>query len=125
TQPVSQIAREGATITFSVAAQGDAPLLYQWRKDSVDIAGEISATLVLSLVDDSDQGSYEVKVSNNSGTVTSDAVTLDIVHAPEITDDLIDGSVDFGEQLVLTVTADGDEPLAYTWLTNGVVALNA
>jgi hypothetical protein len=125
TQPVSQIAREGATIIFSIVAQGDAPLLYQWRKNDVDIPGETSASLMLSLVDDSDQGSYDVEVSNNSGTITSEAATLDIVHAPEITDDLADDSIDFGEQLVLSVTATGDEPLAYTWLTNGVVALGA
>lgn len=125
TQPINQIAREGAIIVFSVVAQGDPPLLYQWRKDDVDIPGETSATLTLPIVDDTDEGSYEVEVSNNSGTITSDTVTLDIIQAPEITDDLADDSIDLGEQLVLTVTADGDEPLNYTWFTNGVVALGA
>lgn len=126
TQPVGpQTAREGATIIFSVAATGDPPLLYQWRKDNVDIAGETSATLTLSLVDDSDEGDYEVVVSNNSGAITSDPATLTIVHAPEIIDDLFDDSIGFGEQLVLTVTADGDAPLTYTWFTNGVVVLGA
>jgi hypothetical protein len=76
-------------------------------------------------VDDSDEADYDVEVSNNSGVVTSEVAALDIVHAPEITDDLTDSSVDFGEQLMLTVTTDGDEPLTYTWLTNGVVALGA
>jgi Immunoglobulin I-set domain len=126
TQPVGpQTAREGATIIFSVVATGDPPLLYQWRKDDVDIDGETTPTLTLSFVDDSDEGDYDVVVSNNSGTVTSDPATLTIVHAPEIIDDLFDDSIGFGEQLVLTVTADGDEPLSYTWFTNGVVVLGA
>ncbi len=121
TQPVSQIAREGATIVFSVVAQGDPPLLYQWRKGGVDIAGETTATLTLSPVDASDQGDYDVEVSNNSGTVTSEEATLDIIQPAEITDDLADAAIDVGDQLVLSVTADGDAPLSYTWLTNGVV----
>jgi len=125
THPVDQTAREGATIVFSVTAQGDPPLLYQWRKDGVDIDGETSSTLLLSPVDDDSEGSYDVEVSNNSGSVTSDAATLTIIGPPEITDDLTDESIDFGERLVLTVTAEGDTPLSYTWFTNGVIARGA
>jgi hypothetical protein len=125
TQPVSQIAREDARITFSVVAQGDPPLLYQWRKDGDDLTGETSAMLIIDPVTDDDDGEYEVVISNNSGSVTSEMATLTVVHAPEITEDPESGSVNPGGQLVLSVTAEGDATLVYSWYTNGVLVSGA
>ncbi|TVR52258.1 MAG: DUF2341 domain-containing protein, partial [Puniceicoccaceae bacterium] len=92
-QPNSQVAAVGDTVTFSVLAGGDPTLLYQWRKDGVDIDGADGATLTLEDVDTDDAADYSVVVTNDYGTVTSNNATLtvqeslDFVHAIRITFD--------------------------------------
>jgi len=82
TQPASQNANAGGTVTFNVVATGTGPLTYQWNKDGSDIASATSATLTLTGVQPSDAGSYLVRVSNGGGTVTSDPATLTVLAAP-------------------------------------------
>lgn len=125
TQPVNQIAREDARIVFSVVAQGDPPLVYQWRKDGDDLLGETSDTLILEPITDLDEGAYEVVVSNNSGSVTSASANLDVVHAPLIVDDLLSSTNSTGVDFTLTVSAEGDEPLTYQWYRDGQIILGA
>jgi len=71
----------GAAVTFSVTATGDAPLSYQWRKDSTAIAGATGSTYTISATNTSDNGNYTVVVSNAAGTITSNGATL-IVNPP-------------------------------------------
>jgi len=125
TQPVSQIAREDATIVFSVVAQGDPPLRYQWRKGTSDITGETTDTLTLFGLADDDAGDYLVVVSNNSGSTSSETATLVIVHPPIITEDLASFTNGTGEDFSLSITAEGDETLAYEWYRNGQRILGA
>jgi hypothetical protein len=124
--PVSRTVREDGTVTFSVGAQGDAPLLYQWRLgDGDDIDGATESSYTIDFVTDADEGSYEVVVSNNSGSVTSEAATLTVVHPPTILEDPEDHVVDIGANFFLSVDAEGDEPLRFQWYTNDVRVLGA
>jgi hypothetical protein len=125
THPVSQIAREDATIVFSVVAQGDPPLRYQWRKGTVDIPDETTDTLTLFGLTDDDAGDYLVVVSNNSGSINSEAATLVIVHPPIITEDLASFTNGSGADFSLSITAEGDETLAYEWYRDGQRILGA
>ncbi|MCC5789070.1 MAG: immunoglobulin domain-containing protein [Opitutales bacterium] len=92
-QPNSQVAAVGETVTFSVLAEGDPTLLYQWRKDGVDIDEATGATLTLEDVEMDDAANYSVVVTNDYGTVTSSNASLtvqeslDFVHAIRITFD--------------------------------------
>src|SRR6185436_13519829 len=83
TQPSNQEATVGGSATFSVVANGTAPLAYQWRRNGANIAGANSASLMLNNVQLTDAGQYSVRVSNVAGEATSSAATL-TVHAPEI-----------------------------------------
>ncbi|HVU24982.1 MAG TPA: PQQ-binding-like beta-propeller repeat protein [Opitutus sp.] len=78
TQPSSQTATVGDNVTFTVAASGTAPLTYQWRKDTVAIGGATNTTLTLSSIASTAAGSYDVVVTNGSGSVTSNAATLTV-----------------------------------------------
>jgi len=81
--PLTITAQPGSTTTmvdnnaeFSVAAEGEGDLHYQWRKDDVDIDGETGTTLSIDGAQLSDSGIYNVLVTNSNGTVSSFGATL-------------------------------------------------
>lgn len=71
TQPQAQTAAIDGTATFNVNALGTSPLSYQWRFDSVDIAGATSSTFTISNAQSTNIGYYSVVVTNAYGSVTS------------------------------------------------------
>jgi len=80
--PQSQSAHEGERVELVVEATShpeDGALRYQWTKDGKDLPKATSATLVLSSVLASDAGEYRVIVSNDVGSVTSDAAEVRLV----------------------------------------------
>lgn len=85
TQPSSTTVTVGQTASFTVAANGTAPLSYQWRFGSTNI-GSNSAILSLANVQVADAGSYTCVVTNSSGSVTSNAAALTVNAVPDNTD---------------------------------------
>jgi hypothetical protein len=78
-QPVSQIATQGQTASFSVKATGNPSPSYQWFFNGVPLQDAKGSTLNLPSVDWSNSGTYTVVVSNAYGSVTSAPVTLTVV----------------------------------------------
>ncbi len=79
TQPQSQSVPPGASVTFSVAATGTAPLSYQWQKNSVNIAGATASSYTIASAVAADAGQYRVVVSNGvAPAATSNQATLTI-----------------------------------------------
>ncbi|MEX1245459.1 MAG: PQQ-dependent sugar dehydrogenase [Thermoanaerobaculia bacterium] len=79
--PESQTVAVGSTATFTVGASGQAPLAYQWQKDSANIAGATSpsyTTPTLVLGDNGNQ--YRCIVSNSSGSATSAQAVLTVLN---------------------------------------------
>jgi len=68
----------GNIVTLSVAAGGNPPLSYQWRKDGADLPGQTSTSLVFNSITEADSGAYTVVVNNPFGSVTSNPVTLTV-----------------------------------------------
>src|SRR5258705_7992243 len=66
--PLSQVAEVGDTVTFTAVATGTAPLAYQWQSNGTNLAGKISANLVLASVQFSNAGGYTLVVTNVAGT---------------------------------------------------------
>ncbi len=114
TQPVSQTIVAGASATFSVVATGTAPLAYQWRLNSANIAGATSASLTATQA-----GDYSVLVSNAAGSVTSSVATLTVLVPPTIITQPQSQSVLAGNSATFTVAATGTAPLNYQWRWNG------
>jgi hypothetical protein len=63
-QPIPVSTTVGGSATFVVAANGDASITYQWRKNQAPIAGATSPTFTISDVQASDTGTYDVEVAN-------------------------------------------------------------
>ena len=81
-QPESQTVAENATAKFTVEATGG-NLSYQWQQSTdgtnwTDISGANSDTYTTEAAPDMNGRQYRCKVSNNAGSVTSDAATLTV-----------------------------------------------
>jgi len=114
TEPVDQIACEGSSASFSIAATG-VGLTYQWRRgitnlmDGVAISGATTSTLTINPVTLLDVANdYNVIIS---GTYvpndTSNNVSLTITVAPLITSQPLAVSACVGDSIAFEVVASG------------------
>ena len=78
TDPQSQTNLAGTDATFTVMATGTAPLAYQWRLSTFELAGKTNDTLIVANVQTANAGSYAVVITNVDGAVTSVVATLTI-----------------------------------------------
>lgn len=78
TPPASVSGRVTGSATFTVAASGSAPVSYEWSYNGKPIPGETGPRLVLRNLSAGNAGSYAVKVTNPSGSVTPPAATLTV-----------------------------------------------
>ena len=90
TQPEATNVYSDSNHTFSVSAEGKY-LSYQWKKDSLNLAGETNATLVLTDANATQHdGNYSVVVSNDFGSVESGTFEQKIISwHPKLLDGLI------------------------------------
>ncbi len=79
-QPRDTTVGIGQAATFTVEALGAAPLSYQWFRNGNAISGATGSSYTLANAQTSDSGaSFTVRVSNSSGSVTSQPATLTVV----------------------------------------------
>lgn len=76
--PSNQVAECGSTAGFSVAADGDTPLSYQWYFGTNALIGQTEPNLTLPAVGPAQAGLYRIVVSNSIRTATASA-TLTVV----------------------------------------------
>jgi hypothetical protein len=78
-QPTNQSVVLGGSASFSVSATGIAPLVYQWQFVGTNLASATNTMLVLNAVASTNAGSYDVVVSDTSGSTTSAMATLSVL----------------------------------------------
>ncbi|MBN2560212.1 MAG: immunoglobulin domain-containing protein [Phycisphaerae bacterium] len=118
-QPTDQSVCEGGAVTFTVVADGFAPLAYQWRKDGVDIQGATDAEYTIDPVTTADVGGYNVTITNPCGSITSEAAALVVHEGPTISEQPEDRDVCEGEAAWFAVVAAGTGSLGYQWYKDG------
>lgn len=119
TQPSNQTVNAGASVSFSVAASGTAPLIYQWSKNGSPIGGATSSTLSLSSVSASDAATYAVVVSNVAGSAVSVGAVLTVNTAPGITTPPAAQAITNGGSVTFTAVVSGTAPFTYQWNKDG------
>ncbi|WLQ11634.1 immunoglobulin domain-containing protein [Hahella aquimaris] len=77
-QPVSQYVSVNNLTTLNVSATGSGTLSYQWRKDGVAIPDAVMSYYDISAATMDDQGSYDVIVSNTTGSVISNSAQVTV-----------------------------------------------
>ena len=122
-QPVSVTVTAGQSAAFSVLATGTAPISYQWFMNGT-AAGTNSSTFSIAQTTAGQTGAQiHVKVSNSTGSATSNTVTLTVnpvaPTAPAISQQPTNATVTVGQSATFTVTATGTSPLTYQWFMNG------
>ena len=78
--PASQSVLVGQPAAFSVTAAGAPPLVYQWRFNGNNLAGATGTNYAIAAVAAGDAGSYDVFITNASGSVTSSVAVLTAVN---------------------------------------------
>jgi alpha-tubulin suppressor-like RCC1 family protein len=127
-EPTNLTVLAGATVNFTVTANGNPPPGYQWEFNGTPIPGATSATLTLTNVTVAQAGSYAVQVSNSAGSVLSSnaVLTVGIPPMPPMIVSQTGSQVALlGGTVSFSVLASGSAPLSYFWSRNGAPILNA
>ena len=126
TAPSAQSVTVGDPVTFTVAATGTAPLLYQWYQGTTPVGGNDPFYAIPS-AQPANAGAYTVQVTNAIGSgVTSSAAPLTVTSAPVPPTVSIAGpssaAVTEGQPITFTASAGGSTPYTYLWQVNGTSA---
>jgi hypothetical protein len=91
--PVSSVVAANASAAFSVRAQGEGPLSYQWLRGRTVVPGGSQTNLVINSAADALAGYYSVEVQNHLGLVVSPAAELRVRGpvVPQLSGSLSDG----------------------------------
>jgi alpha-tubulin suppressor-like RCC1 family protein len=124
-QPASVTVNVTSNTVFALSAIGTTPLIYQWRKDDVDINGATNILLTLNNVQTNQVGNYTVVVTNVWGSITSSVAVLSVNWQPQ--------TISFSSlpkkwfddvSFVLTATASSGLPVSYASSSPSVATVN-
>jgi pectate lyase len=123
TQPQNLTVLPGASANFNVAANGSAPLNYQWFfNTNTAVSGANNAALTVNNVQATNAGTYHVVVNNLAGSVTSSLAVLTLNNspvAPAFVTQPASAIVLAGSTVGFSAAASGTAPIFYQWLKNG------
>jgi len=119
-QPSTVSITLSSDVTLSVVASGYPLPTYQWRKDGANLAGQTVAMLQLKNIQISDEGDYEVIVSNPNGTVRSTIAKVTVNFAPSIATQPLNVRATEGDATQLTVAATGKPIPSIQWRKDGL-----
>ena len=115
--PIGLTAYTGRDVTLQASAAGAQPLSYQWLLNGTNIPGATSTSLVLSNVQFSNAGGYQLSVTNALGSALSLSAPLTVISnntlvflsQPAAQTNYQGGKVQLG------TTVLGSGPLKYQW----------
>ena len=129
-QPQPVRTNVGATCQFRASAVGSTPLVWQWRKDGVDLTedahftGTRSNVLTIHQALADDAGTYAALVSDAQAWAGSLPAHLTLAD-PFITDQPLSQVVSLGTSAEFRAQARGTPPLSLQWSKGGVPIVGA
>jgi PKD repeat protein len=125
TQPLSTVTCSGSGAMLSVAANGAAPLSYQWYKDGTALPTATLSNLLIGSATTADAGTYYVKVTNSCGVETSQSASLTVNEPVSLTAQSVSQTACSGSSVNFSVTASGTAPFTYQWYKDGAIITGA
>jgi glucose/arabinose dehydrogenase len=77
-QPTSQSAAAGVSVTFSVRASGTPPLSYQWQRNGANVLGATTPDLTMVASSSENGARFRAVVTNGFGSVLSNEAVLTV-----------------------------------------------
>lgn len=114
-QPKDASCAVGGFAQFVVGASGTPDPTYQWRRGGSPLSGQTAAQLTLSSAQISDEGVYDVVVSNRAGTVTSAPASLSVLRAPTFTTQPVNQAVSAPAAATFSAAAEGKPAPQLQW----------
>lgn len=125
TEPVAQSVCPGSEARLSIETRGIDEVVYQWYRNGDAVQGANGAELVLSNVDESVEGAYQVVVSVHPDAKTqcreplySQSVLVSVFDTPTIVAEPTNIDACVGGTTSISVAAQGSG-LSYRWFKNG------
>ncbi|MEY2466492.1 MAG: hypothetical protein QOD03_1013, partial [Verrucomicrobiota bacterium] len=128
-QPQSEDIVAGTNAVFTVGATGQTPLTYRWSfngtnlTDGPRISGATNLSLTISNVALTDQGNYQVVVSNRHGVATSSNANLTVGNPPSILIQPTNRIVMEGSNCAFTAKAAFSGSAVIRWEKDGTVVV--
>jgi hypothetical protein len=114
--PVASTNFAGTMVTFTVRADGTAPLSYQWLKGTNDIAGATNSSLTFIGVFPDDNGAaFSARVSNAYGATNSAAAALTLLTNFYVVHQPLSITRKRGSHAAFRVAVEGAQPISYQW----------
>ncbi len=113
--PAQTLVGLGGSVYLAANSMGLSPLTYQWLKQGVTLPGETNYFLSLNNIQVTDEGDYQLVVSNAWGSVTSAVAQVNVQAPPAILAQPDFTNVLAGRTIRLSVTLAGTRPFAYQW----------
>lgn len=130
TQPTSQTAPLGGSVTFTAVATGNPAPTYFWSLDGNIISGSSSGSLTISGIQLNDQGIYTCSAENSINFISNYALTNSVVlgiSSPGVSPTIVtqprDATVAAGNPAIFAVISASAGPVQYQWF-KGVVPIS-
>ncbi|MEO7300687.1 MAG: immunoglobulin domain-containing protein [Verrucomicrobiota bacterium] len=123
-QPANQSVLINSNVIFSATATGTAPLNYRWYfngtplNDDANVSGSTTTNLNISNVQTNHGGSYQLVVTNNYGSATSEVAGLTVLIPVAITVQPSNQLILLNSNATFTTDASGTGPLNFRWFFN-------
>ncbi|MBI1841066.1 MAG: lamin tail domain-containing protein [Verrucomicrobia bacterium] len=114
-QPVGRSILVGSNATFGVVAVGAGKLRYQWLFNGLKIDGAVNTNYVLKGAVTANEGRYQVRVTDDNGSIDSVGADLLIYDRPQIISQPQPVLVLAGEDATFAVRVSGRAPFGYKW----------
>ncbi len=125
--PVNLTTNQGATAVFTATVTGTGPITYQWLDPNNNPIGQNTNTLTLVNVQQAQQGTYTLNVSNPYGSAQTNASLTVQLGPPQMVVDIDPTpiTVYVGDPVTYSVQVTGTQPLSYQWFRDGSTVAGA
>ena len=123
-QPIGRSILVGSSASFGVVAIGSGKLKYQWLFNGLKIDGSIGTNYVIKGTIPANEGRYQVRVTDDNGSVDSAGADLLIYDRPQIISQPQPVSVRAGDDASFAVGVSGRGPFGYKWQRQAVTRTN-